>query len=71
MRALVELATLLDTGLNETALTAIMDLLRSGVHPQAVVATVRQLRSMYPTMALPNNNHDPGVSRPQKRQAEP
>jgi hypothetical protein len=37
------ISDLLDTGLNDAALSAMTDLLRAGVHPDAVVAVVTSL----------------------------
>ena len=42
------IAARLETGLNEDALRAITDLLRAGVHPDAVVAAVTSLHQIAP-----------------------
>ena len=41
---LIEIANRLDTGLDERAIRAVVDLLRVGVHPDTVVAVVSSLQ---------------------------
>ena len=44
MDLMLAISDRLNTGLNEHALQAIVDLLRAGVHPEAVVAVVTSLQ---------------------------
>ena len=45
MQILREISHRLDTGLPPAALEAIVDLLRQGVHPDAIVAVIESLSS--------------------------
>lgn len=42
---LTEMADLLDTGLSADAVSAIVELIRAGVKPQALVAAIAKVRS--------------------------
>ena len=58
MEALQELSNLLDTGLSETSLLAILDLLRLGVPPIAIVAAIQTLDGQWPDPSNDGKNKE-------------
>ncbi|GMI12698.1 hypothetical protein TrLO_g15688 [Triparma laevis f. longispina] len=56
--AVNEISDILNTGLDRTALKAIMDLVESGVAPEALVAVVEELRKEKLSEQVQRENND-------------